>query len=57
MNNFEKIKVMGLSELGHKLCELQDLNKDCESCPMESRCDIGKNGWIIWLAEEEGWNS
>lgn len=52
MNNFEKIKEMGLSELGHKLCELQDQNKDCESCPMESRCDLGKNGWIIWLAEE-----
>ena len=48
MTNYEWLKSMSVEELGHELCRISE----CERCPVSDKCELGKNGYITWLKEE-----
>ena len=55
MNNFKYLVLHDLKEAAHFLCQVQERNKGCDSCPVQDRCEPGYNGWVDFLrSEHEG---
>lgn len=53
MTNYEKIKEMSLDEAAAFLCNAF-FNKfeDCDKCPVEHLCKVGKDGFKTWLEQK-----
>lgn len=48
MTNREKLNAMTNEELSKFLCGLMNAD-DCDTCPAQEYCKIGRNGFLAWL--------
>lgn len=55
MTRFEYLKSLPVEQAAQYLCGgVEDISDDypCDHCPLEEKCNEGKNGWGKWLKEE-----
>ena len=48
MTNREKLNAMTNEELSKFLCGLMNAD-DCDTCPAQEYCKLGRNGFFDWL--------
>ena len=62
MTNFEYIQCHDCEEVSWLLCIMNEVEfykthdetmDHCDYCPVTSRCQHGRNGWMDWLMEEK----
>ena len=55
MTRFEYLKTLPVEKAAQYLCRgVEDISDDypCDHCPLEEKCNEGRNGWAKWLSAE-----